>query len=309
MTINQIINKVEIINTNSKYRFIRTEKGTLFEQFTNENHIAIGWDYITINMFKSATSKTIKERIAKAENINLDSSHGKSISTSLYNKIAMFLDLSKGDFVICPSKNSDRLAFGQIIDDVAYEDTNAQMYIKRRNVKWIKIVHITDLNPIFYQVKSNHHSISNINKYAPHIDRVIGNLFEKEGNTHYVFNVGKEDDISFDELNDLMDNIKLLLAKINSTFSLDESQSELYIKINLQSKGTLELIKSGKSLAILAFFLSLSSCTDNSRYLEDDLKINEYINENRELLEKTSQSISSLRINTDELTKPFENGN
>lgn len=311
MEIGKIIDKVEKVSSNTKYRFIRTEKGKLFEQFTQENHVAIGWDYITLHKLKSSSPNEIKEQIAKREDLNIDSPRGKSASTLSYNKLMMFLELSKGDIVICPSRNSDWLAFGQIIDDKTFEDVNAERFLKRRKVKWFKIIQMDDLNPIFYQVKSNHHTISSVDRFAPHIDRVIGNLYQKHNNTHYVLNVGKEENISFDELNDLMDNVKKLLVKINLEFSLEENPEEFYIKINLQSKGALELIKSGKSLAVLAFILSITSCTnaDNPAKNEQDSRIDKFMTENRELLNKTTSSIDSLRINTEELTKPFKNGN
>lgn len=309
MNINQIIERVEKVSSETQYRFVRTEKGKLFEQFKEENHIAIGWDYLTLYQLRNMNPFDIKDKIAEQEELDINTQNGKTIATSSYNKLMLFLNLKKGDIIISPSRNSDRLAFGQIIDDYTYEDLDAKNFIKRRQVSWYKIVQINNLNPIFYQVKSNHHSISSINRFAPHIDRVIGNLFQKDDNTHYVLNIGKEENISFDELNSLMDNIKTLLSNINTEFNLEENPEEFYIKINLQSKGALELIKSGKSLAVLAFLLATASCTDDKIQNNSDEKIDNFIIENRKILEQTTRDIDSLKINTDELTKPFSNGN
>ena len=164
-----------------------------------------------------------------------------------------------------------------------------------------------DLNPIFYQVKSNQHTISNVNGYAKFIDREIGNLFKKGENTHYVLNVDKEADIYFNELKSLIDNIDLLLVNINNSLDFNENFDEFYIKVSLQSKGSLELIKKGKSLAVLAYLLFLSSCGNLDS--ERDQSIKDIIDENRALLEDTKSDIDSLKVNIKELTKPFENGN
>jgi hypothetical protein len=164
-----------------------------------------------------------------------------------------------------------------------------------------------DLNPIFFQVKSNQHTISNINKYSPHIDRVMGTLFKKGETTHYVLNVEKEESINFDELQSLMDNIKILINNINIDLEFDEDLKDFYIKINLQSKGTLELIKAGKALAVLAYLLHLTSC--NNLDAPNDNKIEKIIRENRQILDKTSNDIDTMRINTIQLTKPFKDGN
>jgi hypothetical protein len=309
MEIKEILQKVENISSDSKYMFVRTEKGLLFEQFTNENHIAIGWDYLTLNQLRKLSIHEIKEKIALKQNLDITKSQGKGKATMSFNKLMLFLNLKKDDIIIIPSRNSDRLAFGRIADTEAYEEVEAENFLKRRKIEWFKIVQMNDLNPIFYQVKSNHHTISSISRFAPHIDRVIGNLYQKGDNTHYVLNIEKEEHINFNELNSLMDNIKTLLNKINDEFDFKENPEEFYIKINLQSKGALELIKKGKSLAVLAFLLSTTSCTENNNQTVADSEIDKFIIENRKLLEDTTKDIDTLKINTEDLIKPFTNGN
>jgi hypothetical protein len=308
MEIKEILQKVENISIDSKYVFFRTEKGNLFEQFTNENHIAIGWDYLTLSELRKLSLSEVKEKIALMQGLDITKSLGKGKATMSLNKLKLFLNLKKDDIIIIPSKNSDRLAFGRITDNEAYEEVEAEKFLKRRKIEWFKIVQMNDLNPIFYQVKSNHHTISNINRFAPHIDRVIGSLFQKGDNTHYVLNIEKEEHINFNELNGLMDNIKTLLNKINDEFDFKENPEEFYIKINLQSKGALELIKQGKSLAVLAFLLSTISCSVEKNQTIADSEIDKFIIENRKLLDATTKNIDTLKINIEDLIKPFTNG-
>lgn len=308
MTVAEILKRVDKISADNHYWFVRTDYGAWFEDFTKGNFIAIGWDYLTLYELKNSKEETIKGKIAKVEKIDNTKFQGKIKVTATYNKLKTFISLKKDDVIVIPSRNSDRLAFGRITDNEPYEDINAKEFIKRRKVEWYEIKNMDDLNPIFYQVKSNQHTISNIDWYAPHIDRVIGNLFKKGENTHYVLNIEREESINFDDLKTLMDDIKILSNNINNYFDFGENPDEFFIKINLQSKGALELIKEkGKTLAVLAYLMHLVSCNELDK--ERDEKIETFIKENKRTLNSTSKVIDTLKINTAELTKPFKNGN
>ena len=105
-----------------------------------------------------------------------------------------------------------------------------------------------------------------------------------------------------------MDNIETLVKNINENFNFNDNTDEFYIKINLQSKGALELIRKGKSLSVLAYLVFLTSC--NGLDNENDQELKQFIDNNREVLDSTSQVIDSLKMDTIELTKPFiNNGN
>lgn len=106
-----------------------------------------------------------------------------------------------------------------------------------------------------------------------------------------------------------MRNIKTLVRNINNEFDFNENLDEFYVKISLQSKGSLELIKTGKSLVIFAFVLSLISCRNNNDPVDD--KIQKFMQENEQILSKTDEVITNLKINTQEIIEPFinEHGN
>lgn len=310
MTIKEILNRVDKIEKDVNYWFVRTNYGDYFSSFTKGNYIAIGWDYFTLDEIENNDSEYIKNKIAIQEKFDTSNSRDKAKITTAYHKIKTFLDLKANDIIVVPSKNSDRLAFGKVIDNKAYEEKGeieSGSHFKRRKIEWIETKNIRSLNPIFYEMKFNQHSVSNINRFAPYIDKVMGNLFKKDDNTHYVLNIEKNENINFDELRSLMDNINILVKTINKDLGFNENLDEFYIKINLQSKGTIELIKAGKSLAILAYILSLVSCgkVDSG----NDSQIQQLIDKNRKVLEQTKKDIDTLEVNTEELTKPFNNGN
>lgn len=307
MTIQEILDRIELVSIESNYWFIRTEYGKLFDDFIHGNYVAVGWDYLTLYELNNVKEDVVKNKIALHDKIDLNNINSKIKVSTEYNKLKTFINMKVGDIVVIPSRNSDRLAFGRIVDNTAYEDYEAKEYIKRKKIEWLETKNIDDLDSIFYQVKSNQHTISNIDRFAPYIDRVVGNLYSKGDNTHFVLNIEKTEEINFDELKTLMDNIKVLMININKELGFNEDVDNFYIKINLQSPGALELIKKkSKSLAIFAYLMYLSSCQSLDK--EKDVKIKNIIEDNRKVLSSTQSVIDTLKVNTFELTKPFNNG-
>lgn len=316
MTVSEILNHVEVLSPNAQYWFVRTDNGKWFDEFLKYGYIAVGWDYITLHEINNSKEEYIRNKIAKAEKIDNSDFRGKMKISFIYNKLRQFSSLKRDDVVVIPSVKSNRLAFGRIADDMAFEDVEAKSFRKRRKVDWYEVKDIGDLNPVFYQVKSNQHTISNIDDYSSYIDRVIGSLFRKGDDTHYVLHIEQEQDINFDDLRVLMDNIKELNEKINKFFAFEENLDTFAVKVNLQSKGSLELIKGkSKTLAVLAYCMYLASCNvndgdnDTLKHRTSDIEIRDFSRQNQDLLDSTSKIIDSLKINMSSMTKSFENGN
>lgn len=179
MNIEEILSRVDNVKPESNYWFVRTDYGKYFEEFVENRYIAIGWDFLSLYELENKNEEYIRAKIIKEEEIDVSTFGGKVKVSTIYNKIKTFISLKKDDVVIIPSKNSDELAFGRIIDERAYENGNVKEFRKQRKVEWFVRKCMRDLNPIFFKVKSNQHTISNITDYAPHIDRVMGVLFKK----------------------------------------------------------------------------------------------------------------------------------
>lgn len=308
MTVKEILDQVNNVENSVNYWFVRTSYGEHFYEFTEGNYIAIGWDYFTLNELKN-NKAYITEKITDHDKLDNTVSKDKGKITTAYNKINTFLNLKKNDIVLVPSRNSDRLAFGRVADDEAYEVpelVGRGTHFKRRKIDWIKIKNIRSLNPIFFQVKSNQHSISNINRFAPFIDKEVGNLFKKGDETHFVLNILKDENINFEDVRSLMDNIDVLINDINKELNFNDNLEEFFVKISLQSRGSIELIKAGKSLAILAFLLCLASCNELDTHQDQDIR--RLIDKNREALDQTTKDLDTLKIDPKELLKPFVNG-
>jgi len=308
MKIKEILDSVENLSNGRNYWFVRTEYGKHFDQFYEGNFIGIGWGYITLRDFKNLSSSQIRSKIAKKELLDDSDSKQKGKITAIYNKLERFLKLKKGDIIVVPSRKSQRLAFGEIQDDNNYEEGNSKdSFAKRRNVKWIENKSIFDLDPYFFRLKINQHSISDINSFAPYIDKEVGSLFKRGEKIHYVLTIEKKDDINFKTLSGLLENIENILKDINKDLKFNEDEDEFFVKMNLQSPGKIEIIRDGKSLAILSYLLFVTSCGGADKINDANLK--QVYDRNSVKLEKTIKQLDSLDINRDHMIEPFVDKN
>jgi len=303
MRLEELLARVERISPDRGYWFIRTDSGSNFETFVQNNFIGIGWNEITENDLANKSIGEIKEKIASIEKLDLEIAKGKAQATAIYTKISRFSRLKKGDFILIPSYGSSRLAFGEIADSKVYSD--AQIvgncdYVKRRKVKWLEVKHLDDLDPVFFQIKHPRHAIFDVKEYQPYLDRVTETLYKRNDFVHYVLDIRTRKDIDLDLLLQLMESIKKLTKAINDEFKLDEDQEQLTVKLNLQSPGKLELIrKAGGTLILLA--IVLSSCTTGEA--TGNRKLDDFINVNQPTINKIDTTIKKLEIDKDKITK------
>lgn len=117
MTIEQLLNKIEIIDQDTKYWMVRTNSGELFDEYYNKGYISLGWDYLTLDELKTKNADEIKAKIAKFEDFDLDKTNDKIKITSSFNKLQTFLNVKKDDVILIPSRNTDRIAFGKVADN------------------------------------------------------------------------------------------------------------------------------------------------------------------------------------------------
>lgn len=243
MTINEkaLIDKLNIpvINENRRYWLVRTDSGTLWEQFRSEDFIGINWnDFSDIEeLEKSKTDKSIELNIKKKIQEMYEVEQGGRI----LNQINRFLfDLNIGDIVMIPSQNSSIISFGEVTSDVykyilTDEDIDNEKcdFVKRRNVTWIKDISKKDLDPVLFKMLQAHQAISNADLYAQEIDRALELLYIKGDKAHLTIMVKTKGDIKGKDLYALQ---KLVYD------SLDINDETLAMKINVQSPGPIEFI-------------------------------------------------------------------
>lgn len=266
----------ENLESNKDYWFIRTMKGRNFTPFLNNGFIGINWNYVTATNLRELNEQQIKDIIAENEvddRGNLYdpvSTRGKAKITSIYNKLIRFKELKAGDMVVIPSSGSNYLAFGVITDAQIFNnfDDDECDFHKRRHVHWITTQALENLDSIFYKMIFSLHAISNINSYSSYIDKIVSSVFVKDDKSHLILNVRQEDDINYDSLNGVLQNVRNLTALINDSFNFQEDLSNNSVKLNIQSPGTIEFIyNTGRSLLLASIFLAmplLTSCSNTS---------------------------------------------
>ena len=309
MTFENIVEKVDKVDSEKNYWFVRTDNGEFFQHYYEKNIIAIGWDYITVEDLQQVTPGAfgLKQKIAQHENLDIvKNSTDKSKATTIANKLLAFYKLKKGDVVVIPSENSSILAFGIVADNKTftyYDDPNCP-FAKRRRIRWIDKRHIEELDNIFYQVKINRHSISSIKNFESYIDKVLNTLFIKNGYSHFVLDIKTQDDVNFNSLLDLVNNVRELTEKLNEQFNLGEDLDKNSIKLNLQSPGKIEFkFLDGKSLILLAFLLGPLTANDNLENVskEEVDKLIEFKEINRESIEEIEDAFEELKIDQEKI--------
>ena len=226
--------KVGYVPNDCNYWFVRTQGGRLFKEFYNGNYIAIGWNNIHIDIIKNYSPyKSLHAVVEKY----YPTEQRKGLTTSHLNNFVNNMHIN--DIVIIPSRGSKILAFG-IITSEAYEDSNTDNceFFKRRNVKWIKNSPIEELDPALSIIKYKEATISRIDKMSALIDRhLAGFLYQKGRLTTLVFDAGIDGDIPYNNISNFMNS----LIKIVKDFYPDIPTDEIYLKINIQSRGKIQI--------------------------------------------------------------------
>ncbi len=311
MTIQDFIDQIESEEKERKYWFVRTDKGHHYTTYLENNFIAIGWDYVTVNDIVNSSVEDIKAKISRHEPIKPEQSEisYKMKISGIYNKIIRFNELKKGDIIVIPNEGSESLAFGEIVENYIYVENNGEygcVYHKRREVKWHRNGQINSFDPHLMFIKRNMHTISEVKSFQPYIDNILNHLYKRGDNSHYVIDVNLTDDISLRAFNGLTSSIEKLSVIINDEFNLDEDVNNTAIKLQLQSPGNIEIISKGSTLMILAAFLSFTSC-DNKKdvNLDPQTKIHfeKLQQENPETVDACLNAFDELETNKFELDK------
>jgi len=322
MKFENYLSHIPEINVKKEYWFVRTEHGEYYKTFKSNDFIAIGWNEITIEDINKSfnNQESIKSKIAllsrkKEEDrakkigekvdvrniIDLIDKRGKMKATTIVNKLQIFSKLKRGDIVVIPNDGSSVLSFGIVDDDYIYIDSNKSNncnFSKRRKVKWICEKRFNDLDKAFFVLKRNMHAISSIKtELAEHIDRVMNNVYFKDGYGYYVVRVKKQTDIPAKDLFELGADLMEILKLINDRGGYNESINNTIIKISVQSKGDF-LLKGeiGKCIIALAFVVNTIGCSTNAQQPKNLGIFEPQTEKEKKTLQNLRDKIDSLQI-------------
>jgi len=102
---------------------------------------------------------------------------------------------------------------------------------------------------------SSHHAISDINIYAPYINRNVHDVYIEDNTLHATIKAGTEENLSFKELKEIVD---LIDSTIHYCFPDDyeEISKKLDVKLNIHCPGIIEFIMAG-SFFLFTFSIAL----------------------------------------------------
>ncbi|MBQ2916599.1 MAG: hypothetical protein IJE59_00195 [Clostridia bacterium] len=231
------------IENDVKYWLVRTASGSFFKDFYNNNYISIGWDEISnIDFIRNTEEKKFKEKIKEIY-------PSEERPGYIMGQIKRFVcEIKKGDIILIPSSNSSNIAFGKVTSDEAYirdnvlKDKGCCQYKKALNVEWIKILSREEFDPYLYRLMTAHNAISNIDNYADFINRILYNVYYRNGILHVTFNVRKNDNITAMEMNDFINNTLEYINEINKQYEMNAKISNINLKISVQSPGPIEFL-------------------------------------------------------------------
>lgn len=283
---NNILEILNIPNISPQrhYWIIRTNGGKYYEDFILHQYISIAWDYVTLNILNNENEDSIKRLIGmytkdKDDIIDLDdeetdgSSKGKV--TAIYNKIHRFVfEIARGDVVLIPSANSDHITVAEVTGDT-YETTNyveVQLkndpssetipcpYYKRRRIRTLKTISKAEMDIYLSKGFSSQHALSNMDDYAPFIDRTIYGIYSKGDEIHTTIHAGHPNGLSLKDLVELSTTLERTASSIAEQCEIPFTSSDIRVKLNIHSPGLIELIGAlvvgGTVLSVLMFSLN-----------------------------------------------------
>lgn len=231
------------IEDNVKYWLVRTASGNFFTDFYKNNYISIGWDPISdLDFIKHAENKKFKEKIKEIY-------PSEERPGYIMGQIRRFVcEIKKGDIVLIPSSNSTDIAFGKVVSDSVYirdnisKDKKCCQYKKALKVEWIKILSRNEFDPYLYRLMTAHNTISNIDNYADYINRILYDVYCRNGVLHVTFNVEEKNSIPALEITNFISNALEYVNGINECYKIEADTENINLKISVQSPGPIEFL-------------------------------------------------------------------
>ena len=275
--------KIPSVSEGIHYWIIRTNGGDYYEDFTLHEYISISWDYVSLSILYTKDDDEIKRLIEVYEKMSTtpedsdDESDGttKGKITAILNKINRFVfDIDKGDIILIPSKNSDRIAIAEVVGDVYETENYVESYLqanptteiipcpyrKRRKIKILKTIAKGQMDIYLARGFNAQHALSCMDEYAPYINRTIYGIYSKGDELHTTLHAGHPNGLTLKELVEFSTQLEKTAFSIAQQCEIPFDPSQVEVKLNIHSPGLIELIGSlsgaGIVLSLLIFALN-----------------------------------------------------
>lgn len=270
--------KIPSVSEGIHYWIIRTNGGDYYEDFILHEYISISWDYVSLSILYTKDDDEIKrlievyERMSATPEDSDDESDGttKGKITAILNKINRFVfEIDKGDIILIPSKNSDRIAIAEVVGDVYEAENYVESYLqanptteiipcpyrKRRKIKILKTITKGQMDIYLARGFNSQHALSCMDEYAPYINRTIYGIYSRGDELHTTLHAGHPNGLTLKELVEFSTLLEKAASSIAQQCEIPFDPSQVEVKLNIHSPGLIELIGSLSSAGIVLSLL------------------------------------------------------
>lgn len=244
------------MNSDRNYWFIRTMSGMFYDEFYQENYVAIGHDGILMRDLQDLSDKEgaareqLKLKLTEKEPELTPAQRAKAAGQIL----KFYREAKAGDVVVIPSSNSDKFAIGKFIGEM-YEDSSTHAdgscpFVKRRPVKWLTEIDRYQFDPNLLLCLGNQQTMSSINSHSEYIDRKIAPLYTKGNESYLVLRVNQDKSLSWDDFCFIADLGDLFKA-VSHESGINVDLTQIKMKINVQSPGDILMMCVGNYAYLL----------------------------------------------------------
>lgn len=248
---------VPIIDSKRDYWFVRTYSGEVYEDYVKNNYVGIGLNNVPYEYIKAANLTIEKDAppfIRLRDYIDKNTEYKSGEATKWANQLVNFEhNLKINDVVIIPNRGGIRYSVGIVESETfisentgtfQFNDKPEQYPQKRKKINWIKTINRVDFRGELNGLFSSHQGITNATRFSDVIESYLSNVFIKEDKMYLKIYFNQDEDINAFELSRFLQSLTEIYKEFNIENGSDP-ESELNIKIKLQSKGSVLLKASG----------------------------------------------------------------
>lgn len=237
------------ISDNKRFWMVRTKKGFFFDEFIDNNYVALGWNTITQeNDFGKSQEEVLKESIKNW--------YGDSRPAGAINKCKSFIyDIHVGDYILIPNSGSEKIAIARAgeyyedekkgvkdeldvipkIDNDEKEIVKVKCpYRKRRHIEVLKIISPALMSYNLRQAISNYHGLSNLDKYGEYILNCLYDCYIYKDNLNIAINVKQKNPLKPRQISKLLYSFTEFVCSISDVDNISTT-------INLNSPGSVRM--------------------------------------------------------------------
>lgn len=222
---------------------VRTKGGSYYEDFSQNDFIALGWNKIPLSWIVNANRP--KENVI--EDIK-DEYPDEKRPGLIYGQLVDFVRvMSSGDYVVIPSRSSIFVNIGIVGELYEEEPVPQELFVEnyqqcpfrlRRKVRWLREVSSSEDVYLSKMLRAQQ-TISNISKYANLIYRNLYDFYFIDGTLSLTIRKTTDDPIDFLDISILQGQIASIIQSFGEIFEEDFLIEQ---KAAMSSPGFIELI-------------------------------------------------------------------